>query len=137
MRLRVLALPLAVLLGTSATIGHPAQSPQPQRAIITGACTPGGSGSVNPPRINMRRADHIAWSTNSVRVVSFTITPKVQENWPFEASAFAGTRFTPAVTPQPLASARENHPYAYNVTVLCADGTVEVIDPDIIIGSGT
>lgn len=137
MRLRVLALPLAVLLGTSAPTGHPVQAPQPQRATITGVCTPGGSGAVNPQRINMRRADHIAWSTNAAQVVSFTITPKEEGNWPFEASAFAGTRFNPAVTPQPLASARENHPYAYNVTVLCADGTVEVIDPDIIIGSGT
>lgn len=137
MRLSVLALPLAVLLGAGVHPEHTTQTPQPHPAVITGACTPGGNGAVNPPRINMRRADHISWSTNSALVASFTITPKEAGNWPFEAAAFAGTRSSPAVTPQPLPSALENHPYAYNVTVVCTNGTVEVIDPDIIIGSGT
>lgn len=137
MRLSVLALPLAVLLGAGAHPEHTTQTPPPQRANITAVCNGSGNGAVNPPRINMRRAEHIEWSANSPQVASFTITPKEAGNWPFEAAAFAGTRSSPAVTPQPLPSALENHPYAYNVTVICTDGTVEVIDPDIIIGSGT
>jgi hypothetical protein len=137
MQLPALALTLILLVGAVSVPEPTAQTPQPQRANITAACTGSGNGSVNPPRINMRRTDHIAWSTNSDLVASFTITPKEAENWPFAASSFAGTPQEPAVTPQPLASALENHSYAYNVTVICTDGTVEVIDPDIIIGSGT
>lgn len=136
MQLPALALPLILLLGAVSASERTAQTPPPQRANITAVCNGSGNGAVNPPRINMRRAEHIEWSANSPQVASFTITPKVAENWPFAAMSFSGTPQAPAVTPQPLATALENHPYAYNVTVLCTDGTVEVIDPDIIIGRG-
>lgn len=139
MRLSALALPLVLLLsdGGIPRIDAHGQARPPQPAVITAACTPGGTPAVNPPRIRMTRADHIRWSAGSGRVASFTITPKDPGNWPFAAQAFAGTPDAPALTPLPLASAVEEHPYAYNVTLVCSDGTVQIIDPDIIIGRGS
>lgn len=136
MHLRAFVLPVALLLAAS-----PASTPDadrvPRQAFITGACNPSGNAAVNPQRIDMTRVDNIEWHSQSPRVASFTITPKVPENWPFAAQSFAGTRDTPAVTPQPLPSALLNHTYSYNVNIVCEDGTTQLIDPDIIIGSGT
>lgn len=138
MRLHVLVLPVAVVLATlPASAPDSPTAPVPRQAFITGACNPSENPAVNPPRIDMARVDHIEWRTQSPQVASFTITPKVPENWPFAAQSFAGTRDTPAVTPQPLPTALLNHTYSYNVILLCSDGSTQVIDPDIIIGSGS
>ena len=135
MRLRVVTLPVLLLLATSAVWAHrPDARRVPKQANITAACTPGGNPGVNPPSIAMTRADHIEWGSVSPRAVSWTITPKDPDDWPFEAESFTGTPGSPAVTPNPLPGALLNHAYGYNVTVVCRDGTSQVIDPDIIIG---
>lgn len=135
MRLRVLTLPVLLLLATSAVLAHrPEARRVPKEAKITAACTGGGNPGVHPPSIAMARADHIVWVSVSRRAVSWTITPKDPANWPFAELSFTGTPESPAVTPPPLPGALLNHAYSYNVTVVCSDGTSQVIDPDIIIG---
>lgn len=135
MRLRVLALPLVAAVALTALADAPEPiSRVPRQASVTAACTPGGNPGVNPPSIAMARADHIEWRSASPAAVRWVITPKDPNNWPFAQQSFTGTPEAPAVTPQPLPSAIANHPYAYNVTVTCADGTTQLIDPDIIIG---
>ena len=135
MRLRVFAVPVILLVTVSAPWGtHREMRRDPKEANITAACTPGDNPGVNPPTIAMKRADHIVWGSVSPRAVSWTITPKDPSNWPFAEQSFTGTPDAPAVTPPPLASAILNHAYSYNVTVVCSDGSSQVIDPDIIIG---
>jgi hypothetical protein len=135
MRLRVVTVPVLLLVALSAVWAHrPEVRRVPRAANITAACTPGGNPGVHPPSIAMARADHIAWTSVSPRAVSWTITPKDPANWPFAEPSFTGTPGSPAVTPQPLPGALLNHVYGYNVTVVCSDGTSQVIDPDIIIG---
>lgn len=135
MRLRVLALPV-LAAGSLAAWASGSESilREPKHATITAACNPSGNPQVRPPSIAMSRADHIEWRSNSPRVTSWTISPKDPDDWPFAQPSFTGTREAPAVTPQPLASATANHPYAYNVAITCEDGTTQLIDPDIIIG---
>lgn len=135
MRLRVAALPVLVILAAPALLALRTDGrPAPKQANITAACTPGGNPGVNPPSIAMRRADHIVWGSVSPKAVAWTITPKDTLDWPFAAMSFTGTPTAPAVTPQPLPGAVLHHAYGYNVTVVCADGTSQLIDPDIIIG---
>ena len=106
----------------------------PQFANIAGACTPGNNPQVQPVRVTMTRQDNIVWRVLGQRATSFTITPKDPANWLFDQASFTGTPAAPATTPSPRASALPNHPYAYNVTIQCADGTTQLIDPDIVIG---
>ena len=82
----------------------------------------------------MTRQDNIVWRVLGQGATSFTITPKDPANWLFDQGSFSGTPAEPATTPSPRASALPNHPYAYNVTIECADGTTQLIDPDIVIG---
>jgi len=136
MRLRVLALPVLAAVAFAAA-PRDTESPvdrAPVPANIIGACSPGASPSVRPPSIAMRRIDNIEWRSGSPGATSWTITPKNPQDWPFAQQSFTGTGDGAAVTPQPLTSAVANHPYAYNVTITCADGSTQVIDPDIIIG---
>jgi hypothetical protein len=134
MRLRVLTLPALLALAVGFYPGADDAPPVPRYANITAACNPSGNPSVNPARINMNRVDHIEWRAQSPRVASFTISPKDPANWPFAQASFSGTGEAPAVTPSPVAGARANHSYAYNVTIQCTDGSTQIIDPDIIIG---
>ena len=106
----------------------------PQFANITGACTPANNPQVQPARIGMTRQDNIVWRVNGQLASSFVISPKDPENWLFDQLSFTGTPAQPATTPSPRASALPNHPYAYMVTINCADGSTQVIDPDIVIG---
>ena len=140
MRLRAIAMPLvAVLAAASLLQPQPGSEGDavrvPKQANITAACNPQRNGAVNPERIDMTRLDHVEWRSVSPKAVSFTITPKDPGNWPWAETSFSGTADSAAVTPAPLPSAQLNHPYAYNVTVRCDDGSTEVIDPDIIIGT--
>ncbi len=112
----------------------PAVEPAPRFATITAACTPANNPQVRPPRIEMSRADHVEWREPSGRAVEWVISPKDPEDWPFAHDSYTGTRDGPAVTPQPRADAVADHPYAYEVTITCADGSTQVIDPDIVIG---
>jgi hypothetical protein len=82
----------------------------------------------------MGRQDSVVWREPSGRARSWTITPKDTTDWLFEQRAFAGSQESPAVTPRPRPDALENHPYAYRVSIVCADGTTQDVDPDIIIG---
>lgn len=135
MRLRVVTLPFLLLVAGSMLWAARPEAPRaPKQANITAACTPGDNPGVNPPTIAMQRADHIVWGSVSPRAVSWTITPKDPANWPWSEMSFTGTPEAPAVTPQPLPGALANHVYSYNVTVVCRDGTTQLIDPDIIIG---
>jgi len=136
MRLRILVLPVLLAFGDSPVREPAGFHPPPRQVFVTGACTPAGDPGVNPPRIDVTRVDHIVWRIQSPRAASFTITPKDPEDWPFESMSFAGTRDAPAVTPEPLPNAKLNHVYSYNVTIVCTDGTVQVIDPEIVIGPG-
>ena len=135
MRLRVTTLPLLALLAVSAALAiHDAVTRVPKQANITAACNPSGNPSVNPQRIDMLRVDHVEWRSVSPGAVAWTITPKDPANWPWAEASFTGTPDAPAVTPQPLPGALLNHLYSYNVTVVCRNGTTQLIDPDIIIG---
>lgn len=106
----------------------------PRFANITAACNASGNPQVQPPQIDMKRADSIIWREPSGRATSWVITPKDPENWPFAQSSFTGTQALPATTQRPVASALENHTYSYNVDIVCADSTQQHIDPDIVIG---
>jgi len=135
MRLRIVTLPVVMFLTLAALwAGGPDARRVPKQANITAACTPGDNPGVHPPSIAMKRADHIVWGSVSPGAVSWTITPKDPANWPWSEMSFTGTPEAPAVTPQPLPGALANHVYSYNVTVVCRDGTSQLIDPDIIIG---
>ncbi len=137
MHLRVITLPVLALLVLSASVANRARTPRaPRQANVTGACTPEATPQINPPSIAMQRADNVVWGSVSPNATSWTITPKDPRDWPWTQRSFTGTREAPATTPPPLASALANHPYRYNVRVLCADGTVQNIDPDIVIGDG-
>jgi len=137
MRLHVVTLPvLLILLGVLVSTRRPEGARAPQRANLVAACTgaPNDTARVEPPSIAMRRADHVEWWSRSPNADSFAVTPKDPADWPFAEPIFKGTRGAPAVTPQPDSSATLNHPYRYNVTVFCRNGTTQTIDPDIIIG---
>jgi hypothetical protein len=136
MRLRVVTLPLAaVLVTTAVATSHTHTLPAPRQANVTAACTPGGHASVTPPTVAMKRADHVVWGSVSPNATSWTIAPKDTLDWPWAQRSFTGTPGSPATTPPPLPSARANHAYRYKVTVACKNGPSQVIDPDIIIST--
>ena len=108
--------------------------PEPRFATITAACNPSDNAQVQPNRVLMRRVDHVEWREPSGRAAAWVISPKDPADWPFPQASYAGTQAAPAVTPTPRPDALIDHPYAYNVTITCVDGSTEVIDPDIIIG---
>ena len=108
--------------------------PDPQFANIVGACNPSENSAVQPPVIRMRRVDNVQWRSVSPNAVSWVITPKVPGDWPFATSAHAGNPNADANSGLPVEGAEAERVYRYNVTVTCADGTTDVIDPDIIIG---
>ena len=132
---RVMTLPLLAVLATAAVAAVRAPAlPVPQQANVTSACTPGAQAQVTPATIAMKRTDNVVWGSVSPNAVSWTIAPKDTLDWPWTQSTFTGTPEAVATTPEPLASAKVNHPYRYKVTVACEDGTTQVIDPDVIIG---
>lgn len=133
MRLRVIALPVLAASVLALASGDD-ETRVPRHANITAACNPGGNPSVNPSRIDMTRVDHVEWRSVSPRATQWVIYPKDPADWPWEQQSFTGTPEAPAVTPQPLPSAQANHVYRYNVRVTCADGSTQIIDPDIVIG---
>jgi hypothetical protein len=136
MRLRVIILPLAAVLAAAVAAVRAPALPVPQQANVTSACTPGTQAQVTPATIAMKRTDNVVWGSVSPNATSWTIAPKDTLDWLWSQRTFTGTPKTPATTPEPLASAKVNHPYRYKVTVVCEDGTTQVIDPDIIIGGG-
>jgi hypothetical protein len=136
MRLRVIILPLAAVLAAAVAAVRAPALPVPQQANVTSACTPGTQAQVTPATIAMKRTDNVVWGSVSPNATSWTIAPKDTLDWLWSQRTFTGTPKTPATTPEPLASAKVNHPYRYKVTVACEDGTTQVIDPDIIIGGG-
>lgn len=131
--------PLALLtVGLAAAAGFSGPTDDadfdPQFANIVAACTPGATPQVQPQRVTMTRQDNVIWRVTSGQAASWTISPKNPSDWLFAQASFTGTPENPATTPQPRAEALANHPYAYNVSITCADGSVQVIDPDIVIG---
>lgn len=127
--------PLVVLVAAGFARSGSTAAFDPRFANITAACTPANNPQVQPPRITMARQDSIIWREQSGRAVSWTITPKNAEDWLFDQATFTGNRGGTAVTRRPRAGALANHPYRYNVRIVCADGTAQAIDPDIIIGA--
>ncbi len=131
MRLRSMAVPFVVpvvfMLGV-ATVAR-----APKDVTITAACNTSGNPDVQPQRRDMTRADHVEWREPSGRASSWMITPKDTANWPF-ADTIRGNQETPAATAIPAPSAPANHDFGYDVTIYCADGTVQHVDPIIVIG---
>jgi hypothetical protein len=119
----------AFLIVAVGFVGADLDAPRaPKYATITAACTP-GSPSVEPHTVQMSRADNVEWREPSGRAISWTITPKDPARWPFGAE-IRGNQQAPANSGTPGATGT----YSYNVTIQCADGSTQVIDPDIIIG---
>jgi hypothetical protein len=106
----------------------------PRFVNIAGACNPNETGAVQPPSIRIRRLDNVVWRSVSPNAASWVITPKVAGDWPFATPAHAGSPQTDADSGLPVEGAQAERPYRYNVTVTCADGSQEVIDPEIVIG---
>lgn len=135
--------PLALILGSVATLAFVGFSgpsgdvpPDPRFATITGACNEGENPQVQPNRVLMSRADHVEWREPSGRATQWVISPKDPEDWLFPEASYTGTQEAPATTPSPREDALADHPYGYNVTITCSDGSTEVIDPEIVIGDG-
>ena len=104
----------------------------PKFATIAGACTPSENPSVQPAQVLMTRSDNVEWREPSGRAASWAITPKDPQRWPF-AGSIGGNQQSPANSGAPTEGAALGV-YSYNVTITCADGSTQVIDPDIIIG---
>lgn len=137
MRLRVMTFPLLVVLAVAAAATHGTPAFRaPKQANVTAACTPANNPRIAPASIALSRADNVEWHSVSPNATSWTITPKDTLDWPFAQRSFTGTPQSPATTPQPLPSAVANHPYHYKVTIRCSGMGPQVIDPDIIIGTG-
>ncbi len=135
--------PSALILGSAATLAFVGFSgtsgdapPEPRFATVTAACTPGENPQVQPNRVLMTRADHVEWREPSGRATQWVISAKDPEDWPFPAASYTGTQEVPATTPTPRQDALQDHPYAYNVTISCSDGSTQTIDPEIVIGDG-
>ena len=133
---RLLVLP-AVLLAAAGFVASGDEAPRdPQLANIVGACSPSENGAVQPPVIRMRRIDNVVWRSASPNVASWVITPKEAGDWPFAAAFHAGNQQAGADSGLPTEGAEAERAYRYNVTITCANGSTEVIDPEIIIGDG-
>ena len=105
----------------------------PRRVNIVAACNASQSPNVQPQRIQIERIDHVEWVENSGRATSWTITPKDTLAWPFGSRSFTGSRGGSATSPTPTGG-QDGVAYRYNVTINCEDGSVQRIDPDIVIG---
>jgi hypothetical protein len=106
----------------------------PKGVQIVAACNASGNLAVRPQRRDMSRQDHVEWREQSGRAVSWMITPKDPENWPF-ADTIRGNQAAPASTGLPDPSARDSVPFGYTVTITCRDQSIQTIDPDIMIGN--
>jgi len=132
MRLRSLVLPFTAM-STLALVAFTLPR-EPKGVQIVAACNASGNLDVQPQRRDMSRQDHVEWREQSGRAVSWMITPKDPENWPF-ADTIRGNQTTPASTGLPETSAPAAVPFAYSVTITCSDGSMQTIDPDIMIGN--
>lgn len=127
-------LPIA-LISAAGFASRDSEVRDPRFANIVGTCGPAAAEpAVVPPRVFMSRADSVVWRVTGGGATSWTITPKDPEDWLFDQTSFTGTPESPAVTRRPREEALPDHPYAYNVSVTCPDGTTQLIDPDIVIG---
>lgn len=107
-------------------------SRDPRFVNIVAACNPSGNPRVEPSQVSIRFADNVRWRINGRPGSSFSITPKDPARWPFQAG-IGGNAQTEADSGQPAAGTAPGT-YSYNVIITCADGSTQVIDPDIIIG---
>jgi hypothetical protein len=137
MRRRALTLLVAVPLVLA--VAASARPRLPRAVRIVAACNPSENPRVEPQSRSMARQDNVEWREETERATAWMITPKDRERWPF-ADTIRGNQDAPAATGLPttttglLASARDSVRYQYDVTITCQDGTVQHIDPEIVIG---
>ena len=136
MRRRALAVLVTVPLVLA--VAASARPRAPRTVRIVAACNPSENPRVEPESRSMARQDHVEWQEQTGRATAWMITPKDAERWPF-ADTIRGSQDMPAATDSPsttglLASARDSVRYQYDVTITCQDGTIQHIDPEIVIG---
>jgi hypothetical protein len=132
MRLRFLALP--ALLPAVVWLGASTAAGGPKSVKIVAACDSANHPTVQPLRRDMKRQDHVEWTEPAHKANAWMITPKDQEDWPF-ADTIRGDQQHSASSATPAPSAPAGHPFGYEVTIYCANGTTQHIDPIIIIGN--
>ncbi|HKJ01401.1 MAG TPA: hypothetical protein VJ997_03070 [Longimicrobiales bacterium] len=123
----------ALVVASLGVMGSAADAPRaPQFVNIVAACNPSGNQRVEPSQVRIKFADNVVWRVVGNRAASFTITPKDVERWPFRRD-IGGNQTTSANSGSPAAGTAAGT-YGYNVNITCADGSTQLIDPDIIIG---